>query len=222
MKSLTSGCSQKSNSNIIGIFWNFTHLTDTMSKSRVRAIWIILTGIIVASLILFFVEKEKRDLLAYVAVFGTIASIVGLILAYIQILSLRDTSDTIKKEVEKTIKRVDVIVSISDISKTKTLIEDIQTYLRSKNYYGAIIRMGDLKEALVSAKYTIGLENIQKTTNYKNCVMNTGIDISSINDYLIKRETEPDVTSIMKNLESTKQLLVNYNNIIKKQSYGGN
>lgn len=193
-----------------------------MSKSRVTAIGIILAGIVVGSLILFFVEKVKRDLLAYVAVFGTIASIVGLILAYIKILALKDSSDMIKKEVERTVSRVDTIVSVSDLSKTKALIEDIQTYLRSKNYYGAIIRLGDLKEALVSAKYTVGLEKIQKTNDYRQCVMNTGIDISTINDFLIKREADPDVTSIMQNLEKTKQLLVDYNNIIKKQRYGSN
>lgn len=193
-----------------------------MSKSRVKAIVIIITGLIIGSMILIFVAREKRDLLAYVSVFGTIASIVGLILAYIQILALKDTSDKIKKEVEKTISRFDTIVSVSDLSKTRALIEDIQTYLRSKNYYGAIIRLSDLKEALVSAKYTIGLEKIQRTTDYRECVMNTGIDISSINDFLIRREAEPDVTSIMKNLERTKHLLVDYTNIIRKQSYGNN
>jgi len=193
-----------------------------MSKSIIKAIWISLLGLLAGGLILLLLDREKRDVLAYVSIFGTMASLVGLILAYIQILSLRDSSDQIKKEVKKTIDRVDNIVSVSDLSKTKALIEDIQTYLRSKNFYGAIIRLGDLKEALVSAKYTFGLEKIQKTTDYRQCVMNTGIDISTINDFLIKKETEPDVTLIMKNLEKTKQLLVDYNNIIKKQSYGSN
>lgn len=192
-----------------------------MSKGRVKAIVIIITGLIIGSLILIFVSREKRDLLAYVAVFGTIASIVGLILAYIQIMSIRETSDQIKSEVDKTINRVDVIVSISDISKTKTLIEDIQTYLRSKNFYGAIIRMSDLKEALVSAKYLRGLEEIPKPGVYNRCIINTGIAINSINDYLVRKESEPDVATIMQHLEITKQLLVDYNNIIKKHSYGG-
>jgi hypothetical protein len=136
-----------------------------------------------------------------------------------QIITLKQTSILINEEVKKTIKRVNNIVSVSGLSKTRKQIEEIQVYLQYGNYQSALLRMKDLKDELVSAKYIKGLEEINETKQYKNVLINTGIDINILNDSIIKQQSQINISSITKNLESTRQLLVEFDNKIKNLSY---
>lgn len=193
-----------------------------MKNLRLYSVLTIALGVISSVLLLLFVKKESRNLLAYVSIIGTLASIVGLVLAYMQIISLKKTSNLINEEVQKTIKRVNNIVSVSDLSKSRKQIGEIQVYLQHSNYQGALIRMKDLKDELVSAKFIKGLEEIDGTEDYNNVILTTGIDINILNDCIIKSRSTVNTSLITKNLEKTRELLVEFDNKIKNLSYETN
>lgn len=136
-----------------------------------------------------------------------------------QIISLKKASNLVNDEVKKTVKRVNNIVSVSGLAKTRKQIEDIQVYLQHGNYQGALIRMRDLKDELVSATYIKGLEEIKETEEYQNILYTTGIDINTLNDFIVKSRTTINIAQITKNLESTRELLVNFDNKIRTLSY---
>ncbi|HWZ22024.1 MAG TPA: hypothetical protein VNW06_05185 [Cytophagaceae bacterium] len=183
---------------------------------RKNSIIIFIIGILFITVIFYQLPKNDKTTLVYISLFGSFLSLFGLILAYYQILSLKQLSIKTEKAVTISNQRLQKVLSISELSKSKKLVEEIQHFLHSDNFSGALIRLTDLKETLIQTKYNESLEKFTLLKAYKTILTNTAIDINSINSSIIKKSCDKiDKALIINNLEITKSKLIEFENELK-------
>src|SRR6185312_2260843 len=144
---------------------------------RKNSIIFFLVGIFIVTIVFFQLSDTNRTTLVYISLFCNFISIYGVVLAYFQILSLKDLSLKTSKAVAASSLQLQKVLSISELSKSKKLIEEIQHFLHSDNLNGALIRMMDLKETLIQNRYNKDLSRFTLLKTYKTIITNTAIDI---------------------------------------------
>jgi len=186
-----------------------------MKYYKTISILLLIIGALGALIVLLLIPPEQRDLLDYITVIGTFASVFGLIIAYLQILSLKDTSKTIQDAVKNSNHRLNTLLSVSELAKSKKLIEEIQIMIQHDNYGGALIRMKDLKELLIQNKYNSDLQATTKGKEYRKIILDTGIDINTLNDFVLKVKEKINKVEIIRNLETTRTKIIEFENELK-------
>lgn len=185
-----------------------------MKDYKALSLIILGTGSLGAYLIIASIPDDKISIVDYVSVIGTFASIAGLIVAYLQILSIKDTSISIQNAVKVSTNRINTVLSVSEVAKSKKITEEIQMLIQHDNIEGALIRMKDLKELLIQNKYNSNLENTSGN-EYNSIIINTGIDIKTLNDYVLEIKTKINRGLIVQNLEKTRAKLIEFENELK-------
>ncbi len=190
-----------------------------MKYYKTISIFLFIIGILGASIVILVLPKESRTILNYISVIGTFASVFGLIIAYLQILSLKNTSESIETAVDSSIYRLNTLLSVSELAKSKKLIEEIQIMLQHDSYEAALIRLKDLKELLIQTKFNIDLQKPTNTREYKNIIVNTGIDINTISDFIFKVKDKISKIDIINNLEVTRTKIIEFENELKYNNH---
>jgi len=185
---------------------------------RGKAIFFLIVGLLIIIIIFFQLNDANRNLWNFISLVANFLSLYGLLLAYYQILSLRELSEKTQEAVKISSHRLKKVLSISELSKSKKIIEEIQIFLHGENLYGALLRMKDLKEILIQNKYIKDLEPFTSIKQYKTLLINTGIDIDNISDSLINDKEKLDKSNIIKNLEITKSKLIEFENELKNRN----
>lgn len=173
-------------------------------------------GLIVITILFFsFFEEVEITKINYISIFGTFTSIYGLIVAYLQILSVKKTSELMKNEVEKANKNTIKIISISDLSKAIKLVQEIQQYLLSDKTESAVIRLKDLKSILINLKYNDQLKFFTDKKDYKDSLGNISINITNLNNELLKIKSEISKSKIISDLEKVESQLGEFEGHLK-------
>ncbi len=186
-------------------------------KRSTKILLIILTLIII--IIFFCLPNKEKTVVNGFTVFGTYFSLLGLLIAYIQIRSIKKTSEATKTAVNESLLEMSRVLSVSDITKSVRTIREIQSFFPQHKYEIALMRMKDLKSLVIQFKYNEELtENTQKN-NYKQRIRNLGLDINNLHE-LICKNIEPESVNIPKinqNLENFATTLTEFENILKTQ-----
>jgi hypothetical protein len=185
-------------------------------KIKNYTILIILAGIIISFLILYVLNNQKKlDIINGIGIVGSIASLVGISIAYLQILSVKRISESTNRAIDTTLNELMKSFSISDLSKAIKLIQEIQSLIRAEKQESALLRMQDLKSILIQIKHIKILDGKYENEDYKTLNTNLNIDISNINMYLIKQKAGISFPKICENLESVTTFFAELENNLK-------
>ncbi|PXV61897.1 hypothetical protein CLV62_12452 [Dysgonomonas alginatilytica] len=174
-----------------------------MSKTW-KIIIFVLSFIIVLGLFLEISsgEKNKTWVLNGFTMFGTLLSLWGICLAYMQIHSVKETSEKIQSEVANSIKEINEFFSFSDISTTIERIREIHNYIIINKIELALLRMKDLKIQLINIHSNSKLGTYIDCDAFKLLIRDINLDISHIHDHLL-RDKNVNLSMVNKHLETT-------------------
>lgn len=166
-----------------------------------------LLGIILT--VCFFKDPDKT-LPNYATVIGTICSLIGLAIAYVNIIALKRESIEMTNQINLTLQKVNQINSISEISKAIKTNQEIQEFIRNGKIELAHLRTLDLKYMLLHFNSDINLKELTSNQTYTQLLIDFGIDLNSINDNLINQKRKVDFSKIVQNLESLSTFLTQF------------
>ncbi|MDR2085815.1 MAG: hypothetical protein LBP72_01440 [Dysgonamonadaceae bacterium] len=163
--------------------------------------------------------QNERTIVNGVTVFGTVLSLSGLIIAYSQIMSVKQLNKQIKTEVNNFIAKSETLLSVSDLEKANQFVNYITDKINEKKYELAYLRMLDLEEIL------IGIRNKKnygkyKTEKYGNHLFNIKTDLNNINQFFLNSKNSVDFGKISENLKDTSTTVINLKNKLKNISHG--
>lgn len=186
-----------------------------MTKVRKNTYGLITVGIIFIIVIVYFFKEEDKTLPNYATVIGTICSLIGLAIAYLNIIALKETSFLISLNIEKTLGKFNQLNSVSEISKAIKTNQEIQYFIRNGKIELAHLRTLDLKYMLLHFNSNPQLKDLTIDETHKQLVVEFGIDLNSINDNLINPKRKVDFTKIVKNLEELSTHLTQFETTLK-------
>ena len=158
-------------------------------------------GIACGFLIVYFFKETDKTLPNYATVIGTICSLVGLAIAYFNIVALKKESIRMNDQINFSLQKVNQLNSISELSKAIKTNQEIQNFIRDSKIELAHLRTLDLKYMLLHFNNDLQLKELTENAKYKQLVIDFGIDLNSINDVLMSPKRKVDFSKIVKNLE---------------------
>lgn len=167
-------------------------------------------GILGIILVIFFFKESDKTLPNYATVIGTIGSLIGLAIAYINIIALKKESVVIATQINLTLQKVNQLNSISEMSKAIKTNQEIQQFIRDGKIELAHLRTLDFKYMLLHFNNDPQLNDLTKSDTYIQLVIDFGIDLNSINDILINPKRKVDYSKIVKNLEELSTYLTQF------------
>jgi hypothetical protein len=181
-----------------------------MTEVKRNTIIITSLGIIGILLIIYFFKDPDKTLPNYATVIGTICSLIGLAIAYVNIMALKKESAAISNQINLTLQKVNQLNSISEISKAIKTNQEIQQFIRDNKIELAHLRTLDLKYMLLHFNNDSQLKELTTNDTYIQLVIDFGIDLNSINDNLINPKRKVDYSKIVKNLEELSTYLTKF------------
>ena len=170
-------------------------------RDPIFAFIIFLIGLFIIFFIFYFLPEAQKNLINYITFSGTYSSLFGIMLAYTQIISVKETTENTKEKVEESNKRTIKILSVSELSKAIKLVHEIQNYLFADKSESAIIRLKDLKSILIQIKFNTELEKLTKTETYKESLADISINMTNLTQHLIGSKSGINKTKIISDLE---------------------
>ncbi len=186
-----------------------------MTKVRQNTYTLIGIGIVCIIGTIYFFKGSDKTLPNYATVIGTICSLIGLAIAYVNIIALKNTSLLISSKIEKTLQKVNQLNSVSEISKAIKTNQEIQQFIRNGKIELAHLRTLDLKYMLLHFNSNPQLKELTIDDTYTQLVVEFGIDLNSINDNLINPKRKVDFTKIVKTLEELSTHLTYFESTLK-------
>ena len=191
-----------------------------LSKYKNWVILIFIIGTLIISVVFFLISDSEQTVVNAFTLFGTFFSLFGLVIAYIQIHSINKTSKYTKFAVEKSLLRINQVLSVSELSKANKVIQEIQYYLIQQKHEIALLRMKDLKSILIQVKYNNDLTEYANDRVYNRNITDIGSDISNLNDLIIGVKKELNFSRLNQNLENLATILTEFENKLKYKEHG--
>ncbi len=181
-----------------------------MSKIISRNYLIPLFSVIILGIIWTICSKEDKDIDYYFTMIGTLASVYGIVCTFISVLQMQSVTEATKKAV---MDNNDIFNKLNSVSKTaegERLGENIKSYLRSKNYDVAVIKMEEYIKLLIVIK-TLILESqdfVDNLDQLKKQIPIIASEISNINKQIESKDKEYDILPVINNIDENIRTLV--------------
>jgi hypothetical protein len=190
-----------------------------LSDNKIIAIIVFIIGTIIVSTFYYSLNPELKNVVNFFTIFGTFATLFGLLLAYLQIQSIKQTSKQTNAAIEKSLVRINQILSISEISKASKIIQEIQTSVNQSKNEMALLRMRDLKQILIQVKYNPDLLEYTNNGTYNKNITDLSIDINNMNDLILGNKMNVSLSKINQNLECLATILSEFENKLKFENH---
>jgi hypothetical protein len=190
-----------------------------LSKDRIRVIIIFTIGTLIMVGVFYFLSDKDKTVVNAFTLFGTFFSLFGLAVAYIQIQSINKTSQQTKLAIEKSLLRINQVLSVSELSKANKTIQEIQSFLLHQKYEIALMRMKDLKSILIQVKYNEDLSEYTKNGLYNQNITDLGSDLNNLHDLIIGTKKGVSFSRLNQNLENLATTLTEFENKLKYKEY---
>jgi CRISPR/Cas system CMR-associated protein Cmr5 small subunit len=135
-------------------------ITAYIKKITIGISTLILFGAI--CIFYFIIPVEDRSVVNGFTVFGTSLSLVGILIAYLQINSVKKINNQIKEEIDNSISKKDTLLSVSDLQKAIQFIHYINDKINCGKYELVHLRMNDLKTILIEIRDKKNPKNINR------------------------------------------------------------
>jgi hypothetical protein len=186
-----------------------------LSNSQRKTILVFVLGTIAVLVLFYFLDSKDKTLVNFFTLFGTFASLFGLWLAYMQILSLKISNDATKIAVNKSLNRINQVLSVSELSKANKIIQEIQSSNINNKHELSLLRMKDLKHILIQIKFNTELNIYTETNTYNTNITDLSIDISNLNDFILGTKKGVNFSKLNSNLEKLSTTLSEFENKLK-------
>lgn len=186
-----------------------------LSKAQIFTILFFVVGFLGLYIYYQNLDSQLKNSLNLISILGSYLSLFGIIMSFYQIYDLKEINDRTQKEVNQSLTKINNILSISELSKSLKVIDEIQNCLRnSKNEIG-LIRMKDLKYILIQIKQNKDLEQHTNNEEYSQFIVDLSIDISNLSDNILKPQKSINITKVNSNLENIATKLIELENKLK-------
>jgi hypothetical protein len=142
------------------------------------------------------------------------ASFFGLIIAILQIKSVKEITIATQHAIAETKAQLITNISISELAKAVKLIDEIQTYLGLGKYDAAYMRLKDLRILLVQFGGNAQFLHISGRENYEDLLQNIGIHLVNLYDAVFKAKVIR-IAIVNHTLENAIGMLVAFENELK-------
>jgi len=149
-----------------------------------------------------------------VSAVGSMASFFGLIIAILQIKSVKEITIATQHAIAETKAHLITNISISELAKAVKLIDEIQTYLGLGKYDAAYMRLKDLRILLVQFGGNSQFLQISGRENYEDLLQNIGIHLVNLYDAVFKAKVIR-IAIMNHTLENAIGMLVAFENELK-------
>lgn len=184
-------------------------------KSDVVSFAIFIIGILVCSIFAYNIYRSGKGILDVVPVIGSIASSFGFVIAIVQIAKVRSSSEAARRAAQEAKSRVYNYVSLSDISSSIKMLDEVKRYLRDENYIAAEIRMSDLRGKLTKVKNHNSMNYVGKKKELAGIVPDLGMEVTNLNKTIMDRSKSYDRVKVMEKLERAKDIIQQMESRIK-------
>lgn len=157
------------------------------------------------------IELDKKMIVDLISIFGSFASIVGLIIVFYQLQSVKQITQSTKDSIFK-------VITVSDLSKTIKIIQEIQSYNRSQKYELSLLRLQELKHSLIGYKLDSKLSDFIDKKKIKRFLTDIDINIKNLEEALTpeSNSNDLDTISVSKLLEDISTTLVEIQTHLKR------
>lgn len=186
-----------------------------LSTNQKYTITFFIIGNFIISLIYFNLHEDLKNIVNFFTIYGTFASLFGILLAYIQIQNLNQMSKQTKDAVDKSLVRINQVLSVSELSRANKIVQEIQTSIIHSKYEISLLRMKDLKQILIQIKYNVELNSYTNTKTYNQNITDISIDINNINDFILGNKKNVNFSKVSSNLENLATILSDFENKLK-------
>lgn len=180
----------------------------------------ILNGGIIALVVcvLLCVSVSLWEIGDYISTIGSVASLYGIWVAYLQIKSVREIAEGTQTAVNNKLSDLNNHLTMADISRIHTMGKEIQAFLLSSKNEIALIRIRDFKEELVKIKQNENMFDNEQLTRLGYSIKDLGIDITNLSANYKKKE-ELSVDTINEHIEEALTLLAEIEGTLKYKKY---
>lgn len=187
-----------------------------LSENQIKMILSFIVGVILIGFVFFTLKDTEQTVVNFFTLFGTFLSLFGLGVAYIQILDIKNINEGIQLAVSDSLKRINQVLSVSELSKANKIIQEIQTSNLNQKYEISLLRMKDLKHILIQIKSNAELNIYTETDVYNNNITDLNIDINNLNFLVLgKKKNGVNSTKLNSNLEELSTILSEFENKLK-------
>jgi hypothetical protein len=188
---------------------------NLLYRNKTRSIFML--GLLLVGLLYFvFFDQKDQNMINGITVLGTYLSLLGIVISYFQIKSVKDINEKTKTAIEKSLQRLNQLVVVADLSKAIKIIEEIQQFIQQKNYAIVLIRMKDLKSILIQAKHN---EEANKLIEYESFCINLNeliVDIKNMHEFTTGyKKTSLNFSKIANHLEDLSTTLTAFEHKLK-------
>lgn len=186
-----------------------------MDKAKQSTSILTAIGIIAIVSTCYFLKPLEKTLPNYATVIGTICSLIGLAIAYVNIIALKEASKQMMGQIDQTLQKVNQLNSLAEISKAIKTNQEVQQFIRTGKIELAHLRTLDLKYMLLHFNNNPQLKELTTHHKYTQLVIDFGIDLNSISDNLINTKRKVDFTKVVNNLEDLSTFLTVFESQLK-------
>lgn len=173
----------------------------------------------IIGIVFFYLPDDDKTIVNSFTLFGTFLSLFGLAIAYIQIQSINKTSEQTKLAIEKSLQRINQILSVSELSKATKTIQEVQSFILQNKHEIALMRMKDLKSILIQVKYNEDLLEYTDNGLYNQNITDLGSDITNLHDLITGNKKGLNFSRLNQNLENLGTTLTEFENKLKYKDY---
>lgn len=178
-----------------------------MGKVNAATLILSIIGIIASLWVAGTLFREGKDLNTIVSAIGSVASLFGLVIAIIQLYGLRQITEATKRAVSDTRAQLILQISISDITRARKTIEQIQHHAKHNENSLTHLRLQDLRTILLQFSSDKRFVSLVDKHSYADLLSDIGIHTRNIYNTMIDKSKPIDVTVINQTLEDCSTLL---------------
>ena len=177
--------------------------------------------------VFFHLKKEEETAFNYltilstsISIIGSLASIIGLIIAYLQIK--KESEKTVKK-VESTLREISYLYSVSEMAKAVDKIRQVQSFIALEKFEAAHLRMLDIKDVILTIKHNRNMasfrEELKKLPESERSLDKSATifwsDLKIVSDQFSgTKKGRINSNKIRENLENLATILTHYEKLI--------
>lgn len=152
---------------------------------------------------------------------GFILTLAAFIVVLVQIFKIKRTTELIRSEVTATQSKIQKVLAISDLSKSRETINTIYSYLQNGNYELAHSKIIEINELIIEIKEVPALKNLETLRRLEDYGKYLALDLRKIQELLIVEHSKVDpntMKTILGNLQEISCLFSKINAQLKHKN----
>lgn len=186
---------------------------------RQRTIFIVVFSFFIFIILVLCLGETQRSFINILSLFGTTLSLMGIVIAYFQILSVKQIALDTSTKVNENIILNNRIIMLSDLSRKAAMVDEIQGYLRDDKIEMCILRMKDLKVILNNLRNQEQYNILVSKKEFKNVFENFNIDLNNFQSFQLNPKLKIDKSIISRNLEELSTIFLSVEVKLKITNY---